>query len=53
MQILIMFLLQFGGQISAVFLFQYTDPTYYADNGGLDISRQNYLDTGDFRLNGV
>lgn len=48
-----MFLLQFGGQISAVFLFEYTDPTYYADYGGLDISRQNYEDTGDFGLNGV
>lgn len=38
-QIIIMFILQFAGQICSILLFEYTDPTYYADFGGIENGR--------------
>lgn len=52
-QIMIMFVIQFGGQVFAIWLFSYINPVFYNDNGGQEISRQNYIDSGAFALNGV
>jgi magnesium-transporting ATPase (P-type) len=43
MQIIVMFLLQFAGQICSVVIFQETDPEYYRKYGGLDYSRERYI----------
>ena len=52
-QIMIMFVIQFAGQIFAIWLFTYIDPDFYSKNGGKDISLAQYNTTGDFSMNGV
>jgi len=42
MQIIVMFLLQFAGQICSVIIFRETDPEYYRQFGGLDYSRERF-----------
>lgn len=52
-QIMVMFVLQFGGQVFAIWLFAYINPGYYSSFGGQDISRENYIKNGAFGLDGV
>jgi magnesium-transporting ATPase (P-type) len=53
-QIIIMFILQFFGQICSVLLFKYTNPLYYSEFGGFDNSLVAYhKNENTFNLAGV
>jgi magnesium-transporting ATPase (P-type) len=49
-----MFILQVAGQVLSVFIFEWVEPDYYSQYGGIDNGRQAYIDNGnDLVLNGV
>ena len=52
-QILIMFGIQFAGQIFSILVFSWVEPGYYAEKGGFDYGKKQYEVTGDFSQEGV
>lgn len=52
-QILVMFAIQFAGQIFSILVFSWVESDYYAQEGGFDNGKAKYDLEGDFVLDGV